>query len=65
MKGIVKFYNTEKGYGFIKANNIDYFVHIRDIKDMAPNGSLIAGQNVDFEAQENAKGKLAKNVQVI
>jgi CspA family cold shock protein len=65
MKGIVKFYNTEKGYGFVKANNIDYFVHIRDIKGMDPNGSLLPGQNVEFEAQTNAKGKTAKNVQVL
>lgn len=65
MKGIVKFYNMDKGYGFIKSNNVDYFVHIRDIKNMSPNGYLLSGQNVDFEIQETAKGKTAKNVTVI
>lgn len=65
MKGIVKFYNTEKGYGFVKANNVDYFVHIRDIKGLALNGALIAGQNVEFEPETNSKGKTAKNVHVL
>lgn len=65
MKGMVKFYNDERGFGFIKANNSDYFVHARDVKNLEPRAGLVAGQYVEFEPQLNAKGKTAKNVQLI
>nr|WP_296093298.1 cold shock domain-containing protein [uncultured Dorea sp.] len=49
MKGTVKWFNTEKGYGFIKAENgTEVFVHYSQIK-MDGFKSLDAGDIVEFE----------------
>lgn len=62
-QGTVKFFNTEKGFGFIKHNdgsNKETFVHvsglISDIKE---------GDSVEFDLQEGKKGMNAVNVQVV
>lgn len=70
MIGKVKFFNYEKGFGFIAGSDgIDYFVHAKDIKDQTPDENekktLGAGWEVDFECAENEKGKYAKNVKAI
>lgn len=61
--GKVKFFNTEKGFGFIidDATGEDYFVHITEVQG----GELSEGSNVEFEVQEGRKGLNAVNVSVI
>jgi len=62
--GIVKWFNAERGYGFIlKDGNEDeeYFVHYSYI-DMEGYKTLKAGQNVTFELIETEKGIQAQNV---
>jgi len=59
MKGQVKFFNREKGYGFITVGDIDYFVHITDVEDEE---SLEEDQLVEFEAVDTEKGPKALNV---
>ncbi len=65
-EGTVKWFNSEKGFGFItpKDGGKDLFVHFSAIKG---NGyrSLQEGQQVSFEAQEGQKGPQAVNVTVL
>ncbi|NLA36824.1 MAG: cold-shock protein [Actinobacteria bacterium] len=63
--GTVKFFNSEKGFGFISRENAaDIFVHYSNIEG---NGyrSLEEGQQVEFEVAPGRKGDEAQNVRVI
>lgn len=60
--GTVKWFNSEKGYGFIsQAEGADVFVHFSAIQ-MNGYRSLEEGQQVEFEIQEGNKGLQAANV---
>lgn len=61
--GTVKFYNAQKGYGFIAPNNgtRDVFVHATAL-ERAGLSSLAEGQKVTFDTAEDRKsGKVAVN----
>ncbi|MFN8626924.1 MAG: cold-shock protein [Candidatus Binatia bacterium] len=61
-EGTVKWFNAEKGYGFIsQENGEDVFVHYSSI---AGNGfkSLDEGQRVAFDVTPGRKGPQASNV---
>lgn len=63
--GIVKWYNSEKGFGFIQRENgeEDIFVHHSEINHSGyGKASLNDGQKVIFEIGENGKRTQAKNV---
>jgi CspA family cold shock protein len=63
--GTVKFFNAEKGYGFIsREQGGDVFVHFSNIQG---NGykTLDEGQNVEFDVAPGRKGDEAQNVRVI
>lgn len=63
--GTVKFFNNEKGYGFIsREGEDDVFVHFSNI---AGEGfkSLEEGQTVEFEVGPGRKGPEALNVRAI
>jgi CspA family cold shock protein len=63
--GTVKWFNAEKGFGFIsQAEGADVFVHYKAI-EMQGFKSLDAGQEVEFEVQETEKGLQASNVKPI
>ena len=63
MVGKVKWFNNEKGYGFIEyKENEDIFVHYSQILQDGYK-SLNQGENVYFELIETDKGFQAKNVQ--
>ena len=60
--GTVKWFNSEKGFGFIsQENGPDVFVHYSAI-DMAGYRSLEEGQFVEFEVTTGPKGLLASSV---
>jgi len=60
--GTVKWFNAEKGYGFIsQSNGADVFVHHTAIQ-MSGYRTLEEGQQVEFEVQEGQKGLQAANV---
>jgi CspA family cold shock protein len=60
--GTVKWFNAEKGYGFIsQEGGTDVFVHHSAIQ-MEGYRSLEEGQSVEFEVQEGQKGLQAANV---
>ncbi len=62
--GVVKWFNNEKGYGFISCSNGDeVFVHHSNIKEKGPNKDLHEGESVSFNIQQGEKGPMAVNVQ--
>ncbi|MEV6819423.1 cold-shock protein [Nocardiopsis dassonvillei] len=62
--GTVKWFNDEKGYGFITPESgPDLFVHFRAIEGTGFK-SLQEGQRVSFEAVQGNKGMQADKVQV-
>ncbi len=63
-KGIVKWFNDSKGFGFIEQENgKDLFVHHTSI-NAAGFKSLKEGDHVTFEIEEGSKGPAAKNVTI-
>lgn len=63
--GTVKFFNAEKGFGFIsRAEGNDVFVHYSQIQ---ANGykSLEEGQTVEFDVAPGRKGEEAQNVRLV
>ena len=63
MKGKVKWFNNEKGYGFIEyKENEDIFVHYSAILQDGYK-TLNQGDNVNFDLIETEKGFQAQNVQ--
>lgn len=62
MKGTVKWFNNQKGYGFISdAEGKDVFVHFSGL-NMEGYKSLEEGQEVEFDVIEGEKGPQATNV---
>lgn len=61
-KGVVSFFNHDKGYGFIKdsSTNDSMFVHINNVLE-----EINEGNKVTFEVQPGLKGPEAAKVQVI
>ncbi|KAK5996435.1 Cold shock protein ScoF [Cladobotryum mycophilum] len=64
--GVVKWFNSEKGYGFISQDDggPDVFLHFTNIKT---NGyrSVEENQHVEFDVTQGPKGPQAENVTVI
>ena len=65
LNGTVKWFNDEKGYGFIQQNDggPDVFVHFRQVNKTGQGRVTLAeGQAVTFEIGEGQKGPQAENV---
>ncbi|MCI0734714.1 MAG: cold-shock protein [Beijerinckiaceae bacterium] len=64
-QGTVKFFNVERGYGFIKPDGggRDIFVHITAV-ERAGLQSLNEGQRVSYEIEPDKKGKGPKAVEL-
>jgi CspA family cold shock protein len=61
-KGVVKWFNAAKGYGFIqRASGEDVFVHFSSIQ-MSGYRTLEEGVEVEFEVKRGPKGLQAENV---
>jgi len=64
-KGTVKWFNNQKGFGFITGEDgKDVFVHFSGL-NMEGFKTLEEGQNVEYEVTEGEKGPQATNVTVI
>jgi CspA family cold shock protein len=63
--GTVKFFNAEKGFGFIsREQGDDVFVHFSNIQSEGYK-TLDEGQKVEFDVAPGRKGEEAQNVRVI
>lgn len=60
-KGTVKFFNTTKGFGFIKDDetNTEIFVHVTGLKDEIRENDIVV-----YEIQDGRKGPNAVNVKL-
>jgi cold shock protein len=64
-QGTVKFFNAEKGYGFIsREQGDDVFVHFSAIQGTGFK-TLEEGQRVEFDTAPGRKGEEAQNVRVV
>ena len=61
--GVVKFFNGEKGFGFITddATGEEYFVHVTEVQG----GELKEHDKVEFEVRDGRKGLNAVNVAIV
>jgi len=66
MAGTVKFFNAERGYGFIKPDDggRDVFVHVTAV-ERAGLKSLNEGQRISFDVEPDKKGKGPKAVNLV
>lgn len=64
--GTVKFFNSEKGFGFISPSDgeKDVFVHFSNISGSGYR-SLDEGQHVEFDVANGRKGPEAQNVRAL
>ena len=60
--GIVKFFNTKSGFGFIKCNEDgkEYYVHVNDAED-----KITADDKVSFELKDAKRGPQAIKVKLL
>ncbi len=63
MSGTVKFFNNDKGYGFIRPDDgsRDVFVHVSAVTSSGL-GTLNEGQRVTFDVEPDKRGKGPKAV---
>ena len=66
MRGKVKWFNSQKGWGFLSPEdgNLDVFVHYSKI-DMEGYRNLKDNEEVIFEVEEGEKGPIAINVRKV
>ena len=65
-KGVVKWFNNDKGYGFItREKGDDVFVHFKAITATGGYRTLTEGQQVEFTVTQGPKGLQAEEVTVI
>ena len=64
--GTVKWFNTQKGFGFIQpdAGGADVFVHISAV-ERSTLGSLHEGQKVGFELEKDARNGKVSAAQLV
>lgn len=61
MRGVVKFFNEQKQWGFIapESNDGDVFVHVTALNGLK---TMADGQRVTFEIEQTKRGRKADNV---
>ena len=64
--GTVKFFKTDKGYGFItpEDGSRDVFVHVSAVQDSGLT-TISEGQKLKFEIQEDARGPQATSLAAV
>lgn len=62
--GVVKWFNSGKGFGFIVCDGVDYFVHFKSIMSSGYK-QLFDGQRVSFSGRQSPKGWVAEDVSIL
>ena len=74
VRGVVKFFKDDKGYGFVRRddNGADVFLHISDLKiaglvEQGGGADIGAGDHLEFELGQgkNGKGEKAINIKAL
>ena len=67
VKGRIKWFSTEKGYGFIapRDGSNDVFVHRNNVNGLGWDEGLKDGDEVEFEIERTPKGLAAQNVELV
>jgi CspA family cold shock protein len=67
VSGIVKWFNDDKGFGFITPDSggKDVFVHFRSINSSGGRATLVEGQKVTFTVSQGQKGPQADGVTAV
>ena len=60
-RGTVKWFNADKGFGFIETEDGDFFVH----RSSVDGGSLNEGDKVRFDVENKNRGNIASNVKKV
>lgn len=63
MQGKIVRLMKEKGFGFIRAEEVDYFFHRTALKNIRFD-DLVGGEEVEFEDSEASKGPRAEDIYV-
>jgi CspA family cold shock protein len=63
-RGIVKWYSSDMGYGFIENDSGDLFLHSSQINE-SQERYFQQGAEVDFDVSKGAKGPYARNVRPV
>ena len=61
INGVVKWFNDQKGFGFVQSGGKDYFIHFKEIQSEGFK-SLKEGEKVSFEPAQSPKGPIAKSL---
>lgn len=66
IRGVVKWFNDKKGFGFaeVEGEKRDIFIHYSKI-NMGGHKTLKDGQTIEFEVEESPKGPQALNISVV
>lgn len=65
MEGVFKWYNSEKGFGFIKAEEKEYFVHYSQLPQGQANIKEEDAVKVEFDAVDTDRGVQAQNIKFL
>jgi len=66
-QGFIKFFNANKGWGFAKDGEQNFFIHYKDCDQTCRENktgivTFQPGQLVSFDVEDNPRGPIAKNV---
>ena len=64
IQGIVKWFNSAKGFGFITAGDKEYFAHFSAILSEGYK-TLEEGDKVTFTQKQGAKGMQAEEIEIV
>lgn len=65
--GSVKWFNVDKGFGFIKLPNgsLDVFVHVHQLRRSGIERALLEGESVSFVVGKGPKGSFATDINLL
>ena len=65
MKGVIKWFNEARGYGFAEGEDGDYFLHYTEIMSGDNFKTLKEGDEIEFTPSLSEKGGAAKKIYLV